>query len=354
MMDVFAPQEGESVTVMVDMPHDVLTWNSAWEERLEMAQLWRDSIEDLGRRKGFSTNPILSFEATGTNNGPLPKQGQLGAEAVRIEDVLRETNICLAITEFSASAPLLFFVERIPTLRVASLPGVLRRMEETALSADYNIVAERSHILAEKLTSAESAITRFSTGHEVTIDLRFRTAHSDDGRCWPGGTAQERFINLPSGEAYIVPYEGERGGEKSLTRGDIPINLDDQIVVLRVEQNNIIDVQGHGDRARQLSHFFSSDDGRRNVAELGLGCNDKAIVTGNVLEDEKAGFHWAYGLSEHLGGSKGENSFERSQNVVHTDIVYAHGNPIEIHRLTLEYPDGSKEEIIRDSVYRVF
>ena len=30
-----------------------------------------------------------------------------------------------------------------------------------------------------------------------------------------------------------------------------------------------------------------------------------AEVTGCVLEDEKAGFHWAFGRSDHLGGVVG-------------------------------------------------
>ena len=354
MMDVFRPSRGERVTVMVDVPHGVLRTNAAWGKRLGMAREWRDKIEALGREEGFSTNPILSFKATGAHNGPLPERGQLGETDVRIDDVLRDTNICLAMTEFSASAPLLPFVRGVPTLRIASLPGVEKRMEETALSADYNMVAERSHQLADRLTRADAAFVRFSSGHEVRMDLRFRTAHADDGRCWPGGSAQERFINLPSGEAYIVPYEGERKGEKSLTAGEIPVPLDGRVIVLRVAGNDIVDVRGQGNDARRLGHFFASDDGRRNVAELGLGCNDRAVVTGNVLEDEKTGFHWAYGRSEHLGGTRGEDSFERPENVVHIDIVYARGNPIEVESLLLRHPDGTEEEIMRKSAYKVF
>ena len=55
--------------------------------------------------------------------------------------------------------------------------------------------------------------------------------------------------------------------------------------------------------------------GRNTPARLfdrrsGAGAfGNAAIVTGNVLEDEKAGFHWAYGRSEHLGGVTGPDAF---------------------------------------------
>ena len=48
--------------------------------------------------------------------------------------------------------------------------------------------------------------------------------------------------------------------------------------------------------------FFNENKSRRNIAELGIGCNPWAVVTGNSLEDEKVGLHIAYELSSHLGG----------------------------------------------------
>jgi len=53
---------------------------------------------------------------------------------------------------------------------------------------------------------------RFLSGgleHLANFDLRFRTGHAS------GGLMREEGIvgNLPSGEAYIVPYEGEKANE---------------------------------------------------------------------------------------------------------------------------------------------
>jgi hypothetical protein len=354
VLDVFQPMEGERVTVMLDVPHGSIRTNPRWEERLQVARQWRESLELMASDLGISVNPMLTFEATGAHNCPLPEYGRWNDDKVRIEDVLEETNIALAMTQYSASAPLLEFIERIPTLRIASLPGMEKRMESTALSADYGVISERSHLLERKLTRAERALALFSTGQEIVLDLRHRTARADDGRCRPGGTPQERLINLPSGEAYIVPYEGEIPGDRSLTQGEIPVHLGDEMIVLRVEENQIVECRGSSEPALEMSRFFDADPARRNVAELGLGCNERAVVTGNVLEDEKAGFHWAYGRSDHLGGRTGVNAFLSPENVVHIDIVYAHGNPIEVSRLVLRYPDRTDEEIMRDSSYTVF
>ena len=90
-----------------------------------------------------------------------------------------------------------------------------------------------------------------------------------------------------------------------------------------------------------------------NIAELAFGCNEQAVVTGNVLEDEKAGFHWAYGRSDHLGGTVGVKAFQKPENVVHQDIVYAKGNPIQVAEAVIVGSSGNKP-VIRDGAYLVF
>jgi hypothetical protein len=97
------------------------------------------------------------------------------------------------------------------------------------------------------------------------------------------------------------------------------------------------------------------DDALTNVAELGLGVNESAVITGNILEDEKViGMHWAIGRSDHIGGSVGPDDFQKPENVAHRDFVYPKGGPIEISSLVLIFEDGTREEIIRDGSYTIF
>ncbi len=354
LIDVFAPQPEERVLVMTDLPHGEWSDNEQWGERREMAVDWHAAFRRLGSSTGFTVRPLLTYLATGTNNGVLPDEGEMGGERVLLQEVLAETNIVVAFAEFSPTAPLIETSERVPTLRGATMPGVTKSMERTALTADYSEVARKCRILAEKVDPAVGARVEFSTGHRLYFDLRDRVPDADDGQAHPGREGI-RIINLPSGETCIAPYEGEVEDRPSRTEGNIPAMYDDELVVFQVRENRIVDVIGEGPEAARMRDYLAVDDARRNIAELGLGCNDKAVICGNVLEDEKVlGMHWAYGRSEHLGGTVGVDSFRDPSHVVHDDIVYAKGGPIEISSLVLEYEDGATEEIIRDSTYTVF
>ena len=65
-----------------------------------------------------------------------------------------------------------------------------------------------------------------------------------------------------------------------------------------------------------MAEFFDADPARANIAEVAFGVNDMAEVTGCVLEDEKAGFHWAFGRSDHLGGVVGVDDFVSPADVL--------------------------------------
>jgi leucyl aminopeptidase (aminopeptidase T) len=177
---------------------------------------------------------------------------------------------------------------------------------------------------------------------------------ADDGYLHRDKSDDLPVINLPSGETFQVPYEGEIAGDVSRTSGELPVHEDGETFVLRVDRNRIVDVAGHGDTAERYRAFFAADPARGNVAEMAFGCNDDARVTGNVLEDEKAGFHWAYGRSDHLGGTVGLAAFRSPANVVHQDIVYAKESPISVARAELVDVEGRRTVIIEGGAYRLW
>ncbi len=357
LVDVFDPEARERVAVVVDRPTPGVPDNDLWRERRAMAASWREGLARLGKTIGFETMPLVSFPSTGRSGADFPVEGEADAKTIPLASVLDRCSLVLAMTEFSMTAALCDVCKRRPgaeVFRSASMPGVQKWMEETSLAADYREVARRCRLLKEAFRDADHAEVLFSTGHRCLFDLRHRIAEADDGYLHRDKNDDVPVINLPSGETFEVPYEGEIVGDPSRTRGELPLHEDGQTVVFRVEKNRIVEVEGHGAVAERYRRFFGADPVRGNVAEMAFGCNDDARVTGNVLEDEKAGFHWAYGRSDHLGGKIGLTDFRSPENVVHQDIVYAKGSPIAVESAELVEPSGRRIAVIRDGAYALW
>lgn len=349
-VDVFDPQPGEVALVMVDLPHGLLIDTPAWARRRAMAERWHGALQQLGARRGFRVLPLASFPATGAHNGQLPELGLLGGEPMPLSDLAGQATLVLALTQFSASAPLIGWTQRAPRLRAASMPMVAPEMEETALAADYVQLARTCARLRSCLDDAEYARISFSNGDTLTLDLRFRTAHVDDGQLRADKVAP-RLVNLPSGEAYKAIYEGERSNVPSKTHGVLPVEWRGDVIRLEIERNRVVDVLGRGEAAADLRNFLAMDGARRNVAELGLGCNPRARVWGNTLEDEKAGPHIALGRSEHLGGAIGPDAFEDPRYIWHQDFIYARHSAIHVAEMTLSGAQGATNQLVLNGRY---
>jgi len=348
-VDVFDPQAGETAVVVVDLPHGELADDEEWERRRAMAERWHGALSELGGERGFTVEPLIQFAATGMNNGTLPAEGEQDGKPAALEGVAARITLLLALTEFSASAPLIAWTKKFPRLRAASMPRIAPEMEATALAADYKQVARSCQRLRERLAETSCAEIEFSTGDQFTLDFRFRKPEMDDGRL-PFDLPPPRLINLPSGEAYTAAYEGERE-DPSRTQGVLPLPYENEIVCVRVEENRVAEVMGNTAASRRLRDFLFLDRARGNVAELGLGCNPMARVWGNVLEDEKAGPHIALGRSEHLGGVTGPDAFQDPRNVWHEDFVFARGGPVTITRMTLIKEAGEGRLLFADGSY---
>ena len=347
-VDVFAPQSGDVVTIMYDLPHGEIRDHEEWQERRKMADEWHRQIAGFSESYGMLVNPIVTYDATGAHHADPPEYGMCKGERIQLEDIIRDSTIIISMPQYSATAPLVGFAKKYEHLRVASLPMVTRSMEETGLSADYKEVAAACARLAPLFEGADGIEVTFSTGHTCHFDISdHKPVFQDNGLLHPGTRKDApQLTNLPAGEVCICPNEAQN----SRTAGEIPVAIGDEMIVFVVKNNQIINVKGDGPIAEEKRHEFREEVALCNIAEVAIGCNDKAVVTGNVLEDEKAGFHWAYGRSDFLGGKVGVEDFSSPDKVCHIDIVYARGNPIVCARFDFLFPDGTRKTAIIDGV----
>ncbi len=341
---IFSPEADEVFTIMIDLPEKQEHDTKEWSDRREMAAEWLGMVNEVAGEWGLKVNPLVTYKETGSHNAGLPEKCMLGNKEALTSDVINKSTILLSMPEYSATAPLYAYSLNGKRLRIGSMPGVARFMEDTGLAADYKEIAEKCDFLTILLDKTIGAEVTFSTGHKCYFDLTKNKFYGDDGMLHPetGGT-EKSCSNLPAGEVYTVPNESPG----SLTNGELPFSEGKEKGVFIVRENKIIEVKGETPEGMHLGEKIMSDPAWCNIAEFAIGVNEYATVTGNILQDEKAGFHWAFGLSDHLGGSTGEDKFNSPNNVIHRDFVYAKDNRIECSLLEIVFPDKSRQTLIR-------
>ncbi len=354
---VFAPRESDmGIAILVDEPDEVVSDTPAWRDRREMAAGWASLLRQSEARLGLPT-ALFGYQNVHTNNGDLPHAGahRLDGHVERLtwDQLFTRYSILIAPTRFSATAPLKVAARRYP-IRAATMPGFRAEMLP-ALRIDYEEVNRRVNVLSALLSAADAAEIEFAwEGKQSTlfVDLRFRTAHASGGLLHTPGTAG----NLPSGEAYIVPYEGERSGEPSRTSGFLPVQFGDEVVVYDVVDNRAVAVRHGGAAAEHEAALLQREPAYGNIAELGLGVLEAVGIqpVGEVLLDEKLGLHIAFGRSEHFGGQVGPSAFSSPEAVVHIDRVYvpACQPAVVVRRLDLVGPGGARRTLLSDNQYR--
>lgn len=183
--------------------------------------------------------------------------------------------------------------------RVATMPNIAAEMlDGGALTADYGEVARLSDAAAAKLSAAQSA-KLITGGRTLEMSISGRTAISSNGHYHAPGSGG----NLPTGEAYIAPQEGSANGVL-VVDGSIA-GLGTVSGPLEITIENGYAVRFEGPDAERLQQALGPSRAARNVAELGIGTNDKARLWGNVLEDEKVygTVHLAFGSNATFGGT---------------------------------------------------
>ena len=183
--------------------------------------------------------------------------------------------------------------------RGATLPGVTADMLARLMSTDFDALAARCRAVAELLTEADDVHMTCPRGSDLRLDLRGRVGISDEGDLGAPGA----FGNLPCGEGFVSPA----GGEGTIATTSLGlVGLTEQPVLLSVRDGVLAGAEHPGDAGREyLAMLDAHGPLGRNLAELGVGTNDRATLTGNILEDEKilGTAHVAFGASAGIGGT---------------------------------------------------
>jgi len=363
---VFEPgEEDRGLAIIVDLPDARCPDHPGWRARRAMAADWASKLADAGPGIGLPRVSLAWYRNAGGNNADLPETCVIGSgptvldhadqlkggEALAFGDLFDTHSIVLAPTELSATAPLKMAVKARP-FRAATMPGFLASMIP-ALKIDYTEVNRRCALLKDLLDAADGAVVVLRASgeeHELILDLRHRQATASGGLFPRNGTAG----NLPSGETYIVPYEGEIEDDPSRSSGTLPVQFEDEVVVYRIVENRAVEVLSQGRRSDAERRAITDEPAYANLAELGLGVLDDFGLepTGSILLDEKLGLHIAFGRSDHFGGRVSPADFSAPDKVVHIDRVYIEAiQPrVQVVSVTLDGPSGERE-IMRDGRY---
>ncbi len=164
--------------------------------------------------------------------------------------------------------------------RIASMPEITEDMMSIGgLTADYKDIANRTMKIARILEKGKNVEITTPSGTKLTMNIEGRTPEQDTGLFHKPGN----WGNLPAGEACLAPVEGT-------TQGTLVIDTMGKIIkqplIITVKNGRVQRFQGPD--AIQLEALLkSADKNAYNIAELGIGTNPNARLTGVVLEDEK-------------------------------------------------------------------
>jgi aminopeptidase len=185
--------------------------------------------------------------------------------------------------------------------RVATLPGITADCMVRCLAADYERIAEVTHRVTALLTGGKMAELTCPNGSALTLPIDGIDGIASTGLIREAGQGG----NLPSGEGYLMPVEGGTEGVLYVDGSMADVGVIEG-APLRIEIHAGLATSITGTGADRLLGALDVHGPRaRNVAELGVGTNDRAQITGMVLEDEKVAgtVHVALGNNVGMGGT---------------------------------------------------
>ena len=186
-------------------------------------------------------------------------------------------------------------------VRVATLPGVTEDVMVRCMNANYQEIAARTFRICNLMRPTKTIRVTAPAGTDITMPMEGREAHASSGLFREKGL----WGNLPTGESYLAPLEGRSNGVVVVDGSMASVGMVDQPIRIVVKDGYATEITGGASAKRLIELLEPHGQDGRTVAEFGIGTNDKAILTGVILEDEKVmgTIHIAFGDNKSMGGS---------------------------------------------------
>jgi leucyl aminopeptidase (aminopeptidase T) len=236
-----------------------------------------------------ATADQCQFEQPGSQSEPP-------AEVVAALD---QADVVFAATRFSLSHTAARIAATERGARIASLPGVSEEIFARAVATDYVQMSLDGEELARRLTAADRCRITCPQGTDLMLHLEGRDGRNDDGNL----RRPRAFGNLPAGEGYIAPLEHLGGGTLVIDGSIAGYGLLEDPLRLTIVDGLIVEAEGRA-AGWLLDTLGPAGGNGRRLAELGIGTNPAARLTGAIIDDEKVRgtAHVAFGTSTGVGG----------------------------------------------------
>ncbi|MGA1839862.1 MAG: aminopeptidase [bacterium] len=349
---------GETVLVFTDrVSQEENVSHDQSEKRRELLELFRLIVERAP--SGVKVNEAI-FDATGGHGKEPPEVlwiAAFGFEAVeklkkeglwnnlmskslgkvevdRVKRILLDfcsvkTDVIIGMSYYSSThTRFREFSTNLFQVRYASMPLFDHEMLSVTVTADWKKIAERTKKIASLFRDAEEVLIDTPNGTNLSLGIKDIPIHEDTGLLTEPGS----FGNLPAGEVFMPPEPEAANGKLVLEFA--PTWRLEKPVTLFVEKGEVIRVSGNDPYAAELEKFLERDQNYRNIAELGIGTNDRATRPDNILESEKilGTIHIALGDNSSFGG--------QIRTSFHQDFVVFYPT------LTILYPGDKRRDLL--------
>ncbi|MBU0683355.1 MAG: aminopeptidase [Candidatus Omnitrophota bacterium] len=223
-----------------------------------------------------------------------------GAEpSQNVAEIMLRYNVQLLITQKSLTHTLARRQATLKGARIATMPSITEDIANRCLDIDYEDLKKESNRICTILKKTRKVKVTTSLGTDIVFEIGIKTFFGANGGTFdfPGA-----FGNLPEGEVAFAPTKAD--GVFIVDASFPEIGILDSPITFKVKNGSVYEISGK-DASVVKKRLDAVGHKAYRVAELGIGLNPKAKITGCILEDEKVAgtVHIALGNNLFGGGT---------------------------------------------------